>query len=86
LGLDRPLWQQYLTFLQRAARGVLGYSLHNRRPVSTLIGERLPATAALARAKGLVEWIVVGKHALGNALIPLVTLIGLQGGRCCRER
>ncbi|MDH3603553.1 MAG: ABC transporter permease, partial [Candidatus Tectomicrobia bacterium] len=50
LGLDRPLWQQYFTFLQRAVRGDLGHSLHNRRPVSTLIGERLPATAALAGA------------------------------------
>lgn len=188
LGLDRPIWQQYLTFLQRAVRGDLGQSLHNNRPVSTMIGERLPATAALAgaalvvaivlavplgvlaslrprswldtgsmilallgvsmpnfwlgpllilvfslqlgwlpvsgrgdgslaylvlpsvalgtammailtrmtragmletlredyirtaRSKGLVERIVVGKHALGNALIPLVTLIGLQGG------
>jgi peptide/nickel transport system permease protein len=33
-----------------------------------------------ARAKGLAEWAVVWKHALSNALIPLVTLIGLQGG------
>ncbi len=188
LGLDRPLWQQYVTFLQRLLRGDLGHSLHNRRPVSTLIAERLPATAGLAgaalllavvlaiplgivaalrpyslldmasmllallgvsmpnfwlgpllillfavqlgwlpvsgrgdgslpylilpavtlgtammavltrmtragmldtlredylrtaRAKGLGEWVVIGKHALGNALIPLVTLIGLQGG------
>jgi peptide/nickel transport system permease protein len=33
-----------------------------------------------ARAKGLPEWIVVYKHALRNALIPVVTLIGLQFG------
>jgi peptide/nickel transport system permease protein len=33
-----------------------------------------------ARAKGLAGWAVVWKHALSNALIPLVTLIGLQGG------
>lgn len=31
-----------------------------------------------ARAKGLREGIVVGKHALRNALIPIVTVIGLQ--------
>ncbi len=29
-----------------------------------------------ARAKGLKEWMVVGRHALRNALIPLVTIIG----------
>ncbi len=31
-----------------------------------------------ARAKGLVEWIVISKHALKNALIPLVTVAGMQ--------
>jgi peptide/nickel transport system permease protein len=33
-----------------------------------------------ARAKGLAEWLVVGRHALRNALIPSVTLLGLQIG------
>lgn len=33
-----------------------------------------------ARAKGLREVLVVGRHALRNALIPLVTVVGLQFG------
>jgi peptide/nickel transport system permease protein len=33
-----------------------------------------------ARAKGLAEWGVIGRHALRNALIPSVTLLGLQVG------
>jgi peptide/nickel transport system permease protein len=33
-----------------------------------------------ARAKGLVEAVVVRKHALKNALLPVVTVIGLQTG------
>jgi len=33
-----------------------------------------------ARAKGLAERVVVLKHALGNALIPVVTIIGVQLG------
>ena len=33
-----------------------------------------------ARAKGLSEWMVVGKHALRNALVPLVTVAGLEFG------
>jgi peptide/nickel transport system permease protein len=33
-----------------------------------------------ARAKGLAEHVVVGRHALRNALIPSVTLLGLQIG------
>ncbi len=34
-----------------------------------------------ARAKGLSEFVVVIKHALRNALIPVVTLLGLRIGR-----
>jgi peptide/nickel transport system permease protein len=33
-----------------------------------------------ARAKGLSEWSVVGKHALRNSLITIVTVLGLQLG------
>ena len=34
----------------------------------------------LARAKGQIEFLVVMKHALRNALIPTVTVVGLQVG------
>jgi peptide/nickel transport system permease protein len=30
-----------------------------------------------AKAKGLPHWKVVGKHALANAMIPIVTVIGI---------
>jgi peptide/nickel transport system permease protein len=33
-----------------------------------------------ARAKGVRERVVVGRHALRNALIPVVTILGLQFG------
>jgi ABC-type dipeptide/oligopeptide/nickel transport system permease component len=33
-----------------------------------------------ARAKGLPEWLVVVRHALANALLPAVTVIGLELG------
>jgi len=33
-----------------------------------------------ARAKGLPEYVVIGKHALRNTLIPIVTVVGLQFG------
>ena len=33
-----------------------------------------------ARAKGLAQWAVVRSHALKNALIPVVTVLGLQFG------
>ena len=34
----------------------------------------------VARAKGLTMWLVVSVHALRNALIPVITVIGLQVG------
>src|SRR5262249_57453869 len=33
-----------------------------------------------ARAKGATEWAVVVRHALKNALIPIVTVVGVQTG------
>jgi peptide/nickel transport system permease protein len=58
LGLDRPLWEQYLGFLGGLAEGNLGESISYRRPVASLIAERFPATLELAAA-GLLVAIVV---------------------------
>ncbi len=44
LGLDKPLWEQYVLFLGNLARGDLGTSLLYRQPVGELVLERLPAT------------------------------------------
>ena len=48
LGLDKPMYVQYVRYVSRLARGDLGDSIHQRRPVKDLILERLPATAKLA--------------------------------------
>ena len=50
LGLDRPLGEQYLDYLQRLARLDLGLSFQERRPVAAILGERLPATLELTLA------------------------------------
>lgn len=55
LGLDRPLLQQYLAFLTRAARGDLGQSLHSHEQVSTLLLRALPATLELASGALLIS-------------------------------
>jgi peptide/nickel transport system permease protein len=47
LGLDRPLWQQYWSWLWAFARGDWGYSFSDGRPVAARIVERLPATVEL---------------------------------------
>jgi peptide/nickel transport system permease protein len=47
LGLDRPVWWQYLVFLGNAAKGDLGTSFVHGVPALRLILERLPATLEL---------------------------------------
>ncbi|WP_280448657.1 ABC transporter permease [Nocardia brasiliensis] len=47
-GLDRPLWEQYWTALGHAVRGDLGHSIVTGQPVTSAIGDALPATLELA--------------------------------------
>ena len=48
LGLDRPLWQQYLAFVDGAVHGQLGRSFVYQEDAVRLILQRLPATLELA--------------------------------------
>jgi peptide/nickel transport system permease protein len=54
LGLDRPLLTQYTSFLRDAIAGDLGVSFRTGQPVTTMIIERIPATAELAVAAMIV--------------------------------
>jgi len=47
LGLDRPLWEQYLVALGKALTGDFGVSTQTGRPASDLLLESLPPTLAL---------------------------------------
>src|SRR3954471_3869747 len=58
LGLDKPFWVQFGTFLHNAVQGNFGISLRLGRPVSTLIVERLPATLELAFTAALIGLVV----------------------------
>ena len=59
LGLDQPLWAQYLRFLANAASGDLGTSFVYGRPALGVIFERMPATRELAFLAMLIS-IAVG--------------------------
>jgi len=50
MGLDLPLWRQYLIWLDDALHGEFGQSIVFRRGAASLIGEALPATIELALA------------------------------------
>jgi len=47
LGLDLPVWQQYMSFLWRALHGDLGNSFVHGIPAISLIVQRIPATFEL---------------------------------------
>jgi peptide/nickel transport system permease protein len=59
LGLNHPLWQQYIDYLHGLFTGDLGTSIVTRVPVLDIILQRLPATASLAFLAFLTA-IVVG--------------------------
>jgi peptide/nickel transport system permease protein len=58
LGLDRPFYAQFATFIANAARGDFGISLRLGRPVSALLAERLPATLELAFTAAIIGLVV----------------------------
>jgi peptide/nickel transport system permease protein len=59
LGLNRPIVDQYGSYLWRLLHGNLGYSYFNSEPVSTIVGQELPVTASLA-VGGAVLWLIMG--------------------------
>jgi peptide/nickel transport system permease protein len=85
LGLDRPFPEQLARYLVTLARGDLGWSLHQQRPVGELIVERLPATLLLAgtaflvaTAAGLVlgVWAAVRAGSAVDRLLLVAATVG----------
>jgi peptide/nickel transport system permease protein len=59
LGLDRPIWQQYLLYIGNALRGDLGVSIVRGDPVASDLLRRFPATVELAMA-AIVAAVALG--------------------------
>src|SRR5207245_4868958 len=80
---DLAFWQQQAFVLGHLALpivvatfgGLAGFSRYMRQSMLEVIR---PDYIQSARAKGLAERVVVGKHALRNALLPIVTILGLS--------
>jgi peptide/nickel transport system permease protein len=69
LGLDKPLWVQYLIFMGNLLRGNLGTSIYYEQPVLGLVVERLDATV----------WLVVYAALLAALIaLPLATYAALH--------
>jgi peptide/nickel transport system permease protein len=78
-------WQALIStlkhlFLPAVTLGAAMAALVTRVLRSSMLEVLRQDYVTLARAKGLTEFIVVVKHALRNALIPTVTVVGIQIG------
>jgi len=87
LGLDQPLWQQYLTYLADLLHGNLGNSFVNNRPVLGEFLVRFPGTVELtiaAMAYAVALGIPLGRfgarHAqtMSDGAVTVISLLGIS--------
>lgn len=72
MGLNKPLWRQYIDFLTGLARGDLGRSMISGVPVASQVGRALPYTLELTLA-GIIFGAILG--------VPLGILTALRRNR-----
>ena len=78
-----PAWKQYWDFVSHLILpiavatfgGLAGFSRYMRQSMLEVVRQDY---IQAARAKGLPEQVVIGKHALRNAMLPIVTILGLS--------
>ena len=71
LGLDLPLWQQFLIWAGKLARGDLGTSIFTQVPVAQLLAQRLEPTLSIALVTMTLSVVLA---------IPLGTLAAYRAG------
>lgn len=59
LGLDLPIWKQYLGFVGRALHGDLGFDYYHQVPVTTVITTAAPITGSLVLGSAIL-WLALG--------------------------
>ena len=86
LGLDLPWYRQYLRIVGNWGRGNLGTSLIQRRPVSSIILERLPRTVELLGLSTLFSLLLaipigiisaVRQYSLADHTVTVLSFIGI---------
>ena len=86
-GLDKPVHEQYLTYLGSLLQGDMGTSIKTRKPVGEDIARRLPATIELATL-GIIFGIALGvglglisaiwKDTLADYIARVIAFIGIS--------
>ena len=85
LGLDEPLWRQFVIYVGNAVQGDLGTSIRTREPIAEEIARYFPATLELATLGTLIG-VLVGVPAgvlaatrPGSIADQIVRIVGLMG-------
>jgi ABC-type dipeptide/oligopeptide/nickel transport system permease component len=87
LGLDKPMWQQFIDFMGQSLSGDFGHSMVTGRPIVTDVLAVLPHTIDLTVASllvGVVLGVPAGVYAalrrnrFGDYLTRLLSLVGLS--------
>ncbi len=87
IGLDQPVWRQYLTFMGQVLTGDLGRSLITNRPIFTDVAAVLPFTLELTIAAlliGIVGGVPLGviaarrRDGIGDWIARIISLAGLS--------
>ncbi len=87
MGLDKPVYIQYVRFIGKLLKGDLGRSYRQKRPVARIIRERFPATAKLAVASmtlsviiGIAAGIIAALHRnkVWDWIVMILSLTGIS--------
>ncbi len=85
-GMDQSLPMQYLTYLGNLFTGDLGIDFNQRRDVSTMIGDALPATARLAVLAIIIDVLIgvtagiiaaVFRYSFWDVLVTILTTLAI---------
>jgi peptide/nickel transport system permease protein len=84
-GLDKPIPIQFAIYLQELARGDLGISLQFGRPVTEILGERLPLTVELSVMALTIAFVVAIPAGIlaatrRNSAVDVGTMVGANIG------
>jgi peptide/nickel transport system permease protein len=86
LGLDKPLYEQFVIYISNVFRGDLGYSYLRSEPVAKLIVERIPATLLLVLTAMFISaliGIIVGtiaaaKRGAADLTLSTLSIVGIS--------
>lgn len=70
LGLNRPILEQYVSFVTNAFKGDFGKSYIYKVDVLSLIAQRVPATLELVLYQSCWRWLSLSRWAYMRALFP----------------